>query len=161
MQTETMLTDMTIRLLNPTEEDYPYNLLLLADPSREALADYLPRGNVFICVSQGHTVGVYVLLHTRPFTAEIVNIAVAEAHQRQGIGTRLIQHAIATARMQGFKTLEIGTGNCGASQLMLYQRCGFTITSVDHDFFRLHYPERIMENGMECRHMVRLRMTLL
>lgn len=65
-----------------------------------------------------------MLLHTRPFTAEVVNIAVVPDRQRQGIATALLAHAVDTARRAGFRLLEIGTGNSGFGQIALYERCG-------------------------------------
>ena len=90
----------------------------------------------------------------------MVNIAVRPDRQRQGIGTALLRHAIATARAEGFRLLEIGTGDSGTGQIALYERCGFVRCGVDRDYFRKHYPAPIFENGAECRHMVRLRMEL-
>lgn len=91
------------------------SLLLLADESEESVADYAGRGTTYAACRNGQILGQYVLLHTRPFTAEVVNIAVAPEYQRRGI---------------------------------------------DEDYFRKHYPAPIFENGVECRHMVRLRMEL-
>ena len=59
-----------------------------------------------------------------------------------------------------FRLLEIGTGDIGAGQIALYERCGFVRCGIDEDYFRKHYPAPIFENGVECRHMVRLRMEL-
>jgi GNAT superfamily N-acetyltransferase len=55
-------------------------------------------------------------LPTRPETAELVNIAVKEDLQGKGIGRQLVMHAIETAKSQGFKTIEIGTGNSSIGQ---------------------------------------------
>ena len=96
----------------------------------------------------------------RPFTAEVVNIAVVPEHQRKGIATAMLRHAVATARAAGFHLLEIGTGDLGAGQIALYERCGFVRCGVDVDYFRKHYPVPFFANGVECRHMVRLRMEL-
>ncbi|WP_298614537.1 hypothetical protein [uncultured Odoribacter sp.] len=63
-------------------------------------------------------------------------------------------------RRKGAQMLEVGTGNAGIGQLALYQKCGFTIIEIDFDFFRKNYTESIFENGIECRHMVRLSMDL-
>jgi len=141
-------------------EEPPRGLLLLADESEASVDDYIGRGTCYGAVRGGALLGEYVLLHTRPFTAEIVNIAVAPEHQRQGIGTALLAHAVRTARAQGFRRLEIGTGNSGTGQLALYERCGFIRCGLDRDYFRRYYPAPIFENGIECRHMVRLCMEL-
>lgn len=138
----------------------PRALLLLADESEESVADCIDRGDCYVALRDGVAVGEYVLLRTRPFTAEVVNIAVEPAFQRQGIGTALLRHAIRTARERGFRRLEIGTGDSGKGQIALYERCGFVRCGLDRDYFRLNYPAPIFENGVECRHMVRLAMQL-
>lgn len=138
----------------------PRDLLLLADEYDASVDDYIHRGVCYVARRGDETLGEYVLLHTRPFTAEIVNLAVAPAHQRQGIATALIAHAALTARRMGLRRLEIGTGNSGTGQIALYERCGFRRTGIDRDYFRRYYPQPIFENGIECRHMVRLEMEL-
>lgn len=132
------------------------HLLLLADPSHEKVLDYLKRGTCFVAVQGSQTVGVYVLLSTKPHTVELVNVAVEAAWQGKGIGKKLVLHAIETAKNEGFKTIEVGTGNSSLNQLGLYQKCGFRIVSIDHDFFLRHYDEEIYENGIQCIDMVRL-----
>lgn len=119
-----MEIDLTIEQTGP-HEAIPYELLYEADPSREAVADYIARGSCYIARIEGRTVGVSVLLRTRPFTMELVNLCVAEPYRRQGIATRLIAHAAERARAAECRILEVGTGNAGIGQLALYQRCGF------------------------------------
>ncbi len=151
--------EITIRELQ-TDEQAPYALLLLADPSLKLVNEYLPRGICFLAMYQKEIAGVLVLVPTRPETREIVNIAVKEEFQRKGIGKQLIHFAIHKAREMHTKTLEIGTGNPGVGQLLLYQKCGFRITGVDQDFFVRHYKEEIYENGIQCRDMIRLSMDI-
>lgn len=144
------------------EKEYaPYHLLNLADPSDKAVKDYLDRGICYVAYNEEkQIIGVYVLLQTRPFTIELVNVAVDKEYQGQGYGKKLVAHAIEEARDMGFDVLEVGTGNAGIKQLSLYQKAGFSISSIDFDFFRKHYPEPIWEDGIECRHMIRLSMDL-
>ena len=71
-----MEIDLSIEQTGPHEE-IPYELLYEADPSREAVADYIARGSCYIARIEGRTVGVSVLLRTRPFTMELVNLCVA------------------------------------------------------------------------------------
>ncbi|MCM3700532.1 GNAT family N-acetyltransferase [Paenibacillus macerans] len=138
----------------------PYDLLLLADPSKAIVDDYLSRGICYTASLEDEVVGVFVLLRTRPDTIEIVNIAVKENYQGQGLGKKLLSHAIQIAKEMNIKTVEIGTGNSSVSQLALYQKCGFRIVGVDHDFFVRHYDEEIYENGIQCKDMIRLRMEI-
>ena len=132
------------------------DLLLLADPSKEFVLEYMKRGECFVAEIEQQTVGIYVLLPTRPKTVELVNVAVAVKQQGRGIGKQLIVNAMKTAKAKGYKTIEIGTGNSSIGQLALYQKCGFRIIGVDLDYFVSHYSEGIFENGIQCKDMIRL-----
>lgn len=147
---------MNIRMLDINNEAPPMDLLLLADPNRSLVEEYLGRGRCYVAELDGAIVGVYVLIPTRPATAELVNVAVAEALHGQGFGKRLVQHAVQTARELGYQTIEVGTGSTGVVQLALYQKCGFRMTGIDRDFFVRHYGEPIYENGIQLKDMVRL-----
>ena len=150
--------DLLIQKLTP-EQTVPYELLLLADPSKKIVDGYLQRGVCYIASLPNQAIaGAFVLLETRPETIEIVNIAVREEEQGKGIGKRMLLQAIAIAKQQGAKTIEIGTGNSSVAQLELYQKCGFRIVGVELDFFTRHYEETIIENGIHCRDMIRLRL---
>lgn len=140
--------------------EIPYELLYLADPSKESINDYISRGNLYVASIENEVVGAYVILKTRPLTAEIMNISVNEAYQKKGIGKVLIEHAISTSKNLNIKTLEVGTGNSSIDQLAFYQKCGFRIVGVDKDFFKKHYNEKIIENGIECVDMIRMSMDL-
>ena len=146
---------MFIRKLNIDEEP-PMDLLLLADPSKVIVEEYMQRGECFVAESDAQIIGVYVLLPTRPETVELVNIALIETQHGKGFGKQLVINAIEVAKSKGYKTIEVGTGNSSIGQLALYQKCGFRITGVDIDFFIRHYPEELFENGIQCRDMVRL-----
>ncbi len=146
-----------------SSDTIPYALLLSADESKRLVDEYLGRGECYLAFGETddtEPVGVYVLIRTRPDTVEIVNIAVAERLHGHGIGKRLVRDAIEQARAMGAKTVEIGTGNSGVVQLALYQKCGFRIVGVDRDFFVRHYDHPIIENGIPCLDMIRLRLEL-
>lgn len=146
---------MNIRKLNIGEK-LSMELLLLADPSKSIVEEYVNRGECFVAESEQQIVGVYVLLPTRPETVELVNVAVVEEQHGKGIGKQLVMDAIQVAKTKGYKTMEIGTGNSSIGQLALYQKCGFRIIGIDMDFFIKHYSEAIFENGIQCRDIIRL-----
>ncbi|ALX48884.1 GNAT family N-acetyltransferase [Lentibacillus amyloliquefaciens] len=150
---------MDIQTLQANDEA-PIDLLLLADPSKEQVEKYLEQGQCYIAKEAENITAVYVLQPISPGIIELKNIAVGEAEQGKGIGKQLISHAIKTARFQGYHTIEVGTGNSSIGQLARYQKCGFRITEVDKDFFMKHYDEKIVENGIVCRDMIRLAMEL-
>lgn len=134
----------------------PYDLLLDADPMKEYVDEYCARGTVVGGYEDDRIIGVYVLIKTRPMTLELVNVAIAPDKQGQGLGQKLVADALSRARESGVKILEVGTGNCGIAQLAFYQKAGFRIVGVDLDFFTVHYPEPIFENGIQCRDMIRM-----
>ncbi|MCD7971499.1 MAG: GNAT family N-acetyltransferase [Candidatus Azobacteroides sp.] len=142
------------------EEEIPFSLLYLADPSEVAVKDYLKRGRCYAGYLNGELIGEYVLLPTRPFTIELINLAVDERFHKKGFGKQLVLHAIETAKNENYQVIEVGTGNAGIGQLALYQKCGFTMYSIDLDFFSSHYLEPMYENGIECKHMVRMKIDL-
>ncbi|AIG27290.1 GNAT family N-acetyltransferase [Brevibacillus laterosporus] len=146
---------MEIRMIHETE-DVPMELLLLADPSERLVKEYVARGQCYIMEQDGRIIGTYVLIPTRPETVELVNVAVDEELHGKGYGKQLVLHAIESARLSHYKTIEIGTGNSSVVQLALYQKCGFRMTHIDKDFFIRHYDEPIFENGIQCTDMVRL-----
>lgn len=146
---------MEIRKLNKKEKP-PIKLLLLADPSEKMIRDYLEYGDCFVVEIYGQRIGVLVLMHTKPNTVEIMNVAVDEDYQGKGIGKQLIHRAIAIAKEDGYKTIEVSTGNSSIGQLVLYQKCGFRMVEIDQDFFIRNYSENIYENGIQCRDRIRL-----
>lgn len=146
---------MNIRKLQKNEP-VPIDLLFLADPSVSIIENYIEREKCFVTEIEGEIVGEYVLLPTRPETVELVNVAVSPTHQGKGIGKSLVKNSIKQATQDGYKTIEVGTGNSGLAQLALYQKCEFRIIGVDTDFFVRNYSEDIFENGIQCRDMVRM-----
>ncbi len=149
-----------VKIHKATKENVPWELLLLADPSREHVAAYVEAGECYLALLDGEIVGACVLLATGPGKMEVMNIATATEHQGQGIGKRLLAEVIAIARQKGAKILEVGTGNSSIEQLAFYQKSGFRIVGVDRDFFVRNYPEEIIEHGIRCRDMIRLAQSL-
>ncbi|THF84701.1 GNAT family N-acetyltransferase [Cohnella fermenti] len=149
--------EIQFRLFDPNHDIIPYDLLLLADPSKQLIDDYFARGICFLAFVKEELIGEFVLIHTHPMTYEIVNIAVREEYQGKGIGKQLLQIAIETAQKLNANAIEIGTGNSSLQQLKLYQKSGFRIIGIDHEFFIRNYEEEIYEDGIQCRDMIRLK----
>jgi len=146
---------MKIRKLQPHETP-PFDLLLLADPSRKLVEAYVAEGECYVAEENEEKIGVFVVVTVSTNTIEIKNIVVREDLQGHGIGKKLLQEAIEVAKSNGAERIVIGTGNSSIGQLALYQKCGFRISDVIKDFFTEHYDEVIMENGIQCMDMIRL-----
>ncbi len=151
--------DLTFKLLK-SNSDAPMDLLLLADPSIDLVRTYLKKGLCYVAEHRSDVIGVVLTLETEPGNIEIMNVAVKEDFQNQGIGKKMLKFVIDEIKKTDIKTIEIGTGNPGVHQMLLYQKCGFRIVGVDLDFFRRNYSERIYENGIECRDMIRMKIEL-
>lgn len=132
---------------------YPYDLLLLADPDKEKVDSYLPQSECFVATSLKTTAGVIVVKKLDNDTAEIMNLAVAETHQRRGIARKLL-HTITNnwAKEQNISRLIIRTGTSAPGPFIFYQQEGFDLVEVDYDYFTRNYSEPIFENGIQCRH---------
>lgn len=135
-------------------EEIPFELLLLADPSRALIEAYLPSADLYLADWEGQTIGAYVLCPLDEQRAEIKNIAVAEAWQGRGLGQILLKHAEKVARAKGFDTLLIGTANSSIGQLYLYQKMGFEMLEIRKGFFLENYAVELWENGLRVRDMV-------
>lgn len=60
---------------------------------------------------------------------------------------------------KGVLRVELGTGSFG-HQLTYYQRHGFRVHAVLKDHFLIHYPEPLMEYGIQHKDMLRLSLVL-
>lgn len=153
------MNNLAIRKIKDKKE-IPWNLLLLADPSKKIIEKYIYDSDVYLSYINNEVVGVYVLINLSLDTVELKNIAVDKRYQRQGIGKQLVLDAISKAKSKGVKRIEVGTGNSSFSQLALYQKCGFRIIGIEKNFFTKHYKEEIIENGIKCIDMIRLAIKL-
>jgi len=135
--------------------DAPLELLLLADPSEEKIRSYLSGSKCFVASMGAELVGACVVQPLGNDTHELMSIAVHPDNQQRGYGTALLKWVIEFYRNAGARQLEVGTGTFGY-QLAFYQRQGFRVTSIDHDFFIKNYPEPIFEDGIQLFDMLRL-----
>ena len=86
---------------------------------------------------QGELIGYFVLLAAAG-EAHLLNLSIAELHQRRGYGTALLNQATALARKLGAKNvfLEVRPSNRAAQEL--YYRYGVRKIAVRRDY----YPAR-------------------
>lgn len=133
----------------------PMDLLLLADPSEDAIKGYLDQSRCFIAWYEKVVAGVCVVKPVTEKTVELMNIAVSPSIQQRGVGTQLLKHVIQKVKDSGTQYLEVGTGTFGY-QLTFYQRHGFRVSRIDKDFFLKNYPEPIVEDGVRHQDMLRL-----
>lgn len=147
--------NIEIRKLDKGAE-IPHHLLLLADPSENAINRYLNSSEIYVAELKNKIIGVYVLYPVNQTTVEIKNIAVEESYHGNGVGKLMLAHAAQISKNKNFSTIIIGTGNSSIGQLYLYQRQGFEIFDIKKNFFVENYPDPIFEDGIQCKHMIML-----
>jgi ribosomal protein S18 acetylase RimI-like enzyme len=149
-----------IKIREVSYKEVPFNLLLLADPSKKAIKKYLKNGTCFVALENNEIVGVYILARINKDAVEIVNIAVAKKNQNKGIGKMLVRDAIRRSKNENIKMILVGTGNSSIGQIAFYQKCGFKIVGIKKNFFVKRYRKPIFENGIQCKDMIRLELVL-
>ncbi len=151
-----MVVDIkTLNILKVLPTNTPMELLLEADPSEKKVKAYLDKSYCYIAKLAEKVVGVYVLQSINKTTLELMNIATHPDFQGKGIGAKMLESIIQSARDLGVKRLELGTGTFGY-QLAFYQKAGFRVDSIDKDFFLKNYEEPIFEMGIQHKDMLRL-----
>lgn len=120
-------------------DEYPYELLLLADETRNAIDKYLSSSDVFLAKLNIDNVGVFCLYHQDAETVELKNIGVSEKYQRQGIGEQILTH-IKKICYPKYKRIIVGTADCGINQIRFYEKNGFQKYDVRKNFFIDNYP---------------------
>ena len=142
------------------DEKIPYDLLLLADETIEAINKYIFNCEIYVLEQKNKIIAEYALQPLNESEAEIKNIAVTTEFQGQGIGKSLLRDAAERAKEMGFKTILIGTGDAATKLLHLYQKEGFKKAGVRVNFFVCNYPKPIFENGIQLKDMIVLRKPL-
>jgi ribosomal protein S18 acetylase RimI-like enzyme len=142
------------------DEEIPFDLLLLADPTEEAIKRYIFNSDIYVLEQNDNIIGVCVLQAISSDEIEIKNIAVAANSQGRGFGRLMLRDATTIAKEKGFKAIVVGTGDVSAI-LQFYRKEGFELFGARENFFVDNYPEPIYEEGIQLKDMVVLRKVLL
>ncbi|AZQ64903.1 N-acetyltransferase [Flammeovirga pectinis] len=138
----------------------PYDLLLLADETIDAIDQYIHDSEIYIYERGDETLAVYAYQMFDEESIEIKNIAVSKSNQDEGIGQKMLLDAVEKAKKRGFKYVLIGTSNAAFRQLYIYQKLGFEFYEIKKDYFTEKYHEPIIENGITLNHQLVLRKKL-
>ncbi|MGK9118612.1 GNAT family N-acetyltransferase [Olivibacter jilunii] len=139
--------------------NYPWDLLMLADPSKSAIEKYLYDSDCYIARCNEVVIGVAVIKSQDSEVYELMNIAVFPAYQNRGYGSQILNSLIEILKNKQANVLEVGTGSFGY-QLKFYQKFGFRVDQIKTNFFLDNYSEPIFEDGLQHKDMLILRLTL-
>lgn len=147
------MENFTFSLLKPDVE-IPYQLLLLADETKEAIDRYIFNSDIYLLHDGTENIAVMTLYKNNNTELEIKNIAVIESYRSKGIGSILMNKAKEIAKENHYKTLTVGTSDTGFQQIRFYEKNGFIKSGVIKDFFIENYSDPIYENGLQMSDMV-------
>ena len=118
-----------------SKHDLPFDLLLLADETIEAIEKYIYDSEVYVAKESedSNAIAVFVLLKINDDDIEIKNVAGMETLQNRGIGSFLISEIKRIAKVSKYKNIIVGTPSSSAKQINFYQRNGFRIRGVKND----------------------------
>lgn len=144
------------------EDALPLDLLLLADETREAIEKYIHSSDVYVVHEAGMTapVAVFVLCPISKSRLEIKNIAVSESWQGKGLGSFLLQQIELIARKANYREILVGTPDVALPQIHFYEKNGYSKFELKTSFYTINYPEPIIENGIQLKHMQTLLKTI-
>jgi len=143
-----------------SDENIPYSLLLLADETIDAIDKYIHNSDIIILEQETEIIAVCATEMVAKQVMEIKNIAVKEQFQNKGIGFSFLKYIINMAKEQKCSEVIICTPDVAHKQLYLYQKAGFSIYKIVPDYYPLHYPNLIIENGEILKNMVVLKKSL-
>jgi ribosomal-protein-alanine N-acetyltransferase len=83
---------------------------------------------------QGELLG-YIVYWTVVDEAQILDVAVATTHTRQGYGRALVEHALDTARRLGCRSALLEVGRSNRAAITLYEALGFQPTTVRKGYY--------------------------
>ncbi|HWQ13456.1 MAG TPA: GNAT family N-acetyltransferase [Roseiflexaceae bacterium] len=155
---------ITIREARADEIETLIPLLLAAEPSEGALRWGL--ANLVDATYRMDENGALVAaanVRWRGDPCEIVELAVAAERRGQGLGRRFVAWLLDEARRRGKRRMLVGVTNAALANIAFYQRCGFRMDHVRHDYFdyyERYYGGPVYENGIQVRDMLVFRYDL-
>jgi len=107
-----------------SKDDIPFDLLLLADETTEAIEKYIFKSDVYVVTKKEELqpVAVFALCKISETEIEIKNIAVAEVFQGKGIGSCLISEIKSIAKRKKISNIIVGTRDSALRQINFYKK---------------------------------------
>ena len=144
---------MRIKEVLTNKKDY-LDLLLIADEQEDMIDRYLSKGRMFILLDD-EVKAVSVVVELNESECELKNIAIYPNEQGKGYGQAMVAFLI-NEFLGKYKTMYIGTGDVPWI-LRFYEKCGFSESHRVKNFFIDNYDAPMIENGIQLRDMVYLR----
>lgn len=100
-----------------------------------------PSGRAFLAFSGGRVSGCGAYRHLPDGSCEMKRLFVPDRSQGHGVGRRLCDALVASARDDGYRLMRLDTGDRFTAAIALYASLGFVACAPHHD-----YPPELMRN---------------
>ena len=105
------------------------------NPDLDDLAATYAAGRILVATDGGAVVGTGTVIRRNATTAEIVRMSVVRRCRRTGLGRRLVEELVATARRWNMSSVVLETSAHWTEVVEFYGRCGFTQTHFESGSF--------------------------
>ena len=131
-------------------------LIRLAEDSESQLESAIDDGTMYVAEEGETPIGVVLVLDHGEQERELRYVAIAESHQRKGLGKAMLADVRAAEAARGAARLLVGTSSADTGNLDFYQRCGYRLLSIERDYFTPFrgYPPDFVLNGLSAVDMV-------
>jgi ribosomal protein S18 acetylase RimI-like enzyme len=148
---------MTVREVPPGPERRALiPLIRLAEDSESQLESAIDDGTMYVVEEGEAPIGVVLVLDHGVHERELRYVAIAESHQRKGLGKAMLADVRAAEAARGAARLLVGTSSADTGNLDFYQRCGYRLLSIERGYFTpaRGYPPDFVLNGLPAVDMV-------
>lgn len=148
---------MKVRQITRDKDEY-MDMLLMADPQKDMVENYLYQSEMFVLVNGGDVCSLCVVQPLKNRKCELKNIVTREEDRGKGYAKYLIQY-ICEYYGDICDTIYAGTGN-GKKMISFLEHCGFVNSHMVVNYYRDHYQEPIYEDGIRITDKVFLKKKL-
>ncbi len=113
-------------------------------PMRADFANQIATGCVTVATSQSSLVG-YVVAYPEGSQFMLESVAVLPDYSGRGIGKLLIEHVETTAKLAGYRTVELYTNEAMTENITMYTKLGYVEVDRKRDsgFNRVFFSKRL------------------
>ncbi len=106
---------------------------VLDDPERSIIA---PGGQIFFALDGAVVIGTVAIIRSDARRFELAKMAVATTHQRRGIGRRMVEWLVESARVAGMSSIHVELRASNLPAFEFYRALGFVETFRVPGYYR-------------------------
>ena len=142
--------DVVIKKEKENKEQY-LELLLEADPSKEMIQNYLPKGELFVLTNKEKVACVAVVTKVDDNSIELKNIVAVEKYRRQGYAKKMLKYLFDNYK-QRYNKMIVGTTE---NNIPFYVKQGFDqYEKTIKNYFMDHYKEEVWDGDLHCTDLI-------